>query len=289
MNEALQTVWIAIYESFRRRFRILAVTMVLLAFTAFFDGLGNHDRLAEEYQIAVDLILQEQSNAEFREEIKELYFEHLVAGPKEWEKLPGAIIIHLNEIEPLYRKYIRSLDAQNVRGTFNIGNQSLGPHAYTMALVYGPCVVLLAMIWQLLSIRKLHRRLYPMAIPDGAVQQKLNSLFFERVTARYGEGWRPHVFVSLGVIFIFAIGIPLIFAATRGMIQPDLSLAIDVQGTVFPRDDDPMHSRILTDEDSSAVFTALYAALFSTIAVVVLSVLALRTRCDAEEINLGSE
>ncbi len=283
MNEEPQTVWMEIYERFRRRVRILSGAIVLLAFAVVFDGLANYDRLSEEYQFAVDLILKEQRETTMRDEIKSVFIRKKKAGAKEWEKDPNAIVIDIKDIRQLHRKYVRSLAAQKEKETFKIANRPLGVHAYAIALTYGPFIVLLAMIWPLLSIRKLHRRLSSVAKPEGPVQQKLNSLFFDRVTRRYGEGWRLHIFIGLGIIFILAMGTPLVFGATRGMVQPDLDLAINMEGMVFPLDDDPLLSIILFDKTSPVVATAMIANLLTFIATIILSRIALTTRCRTDE------
>lgn len=283
MDEEPQTVWMELYQRFRRRVRILSGAIVLLAFVAVFDGFANHDRLSGEYQFAVDLILKEQRETTLRDEIKSVFTRKKEAGAKKWEKDPNAIVVDMKDIRPLHRQYVRSLDAQKEKETFSIANQPLGVYAYTMALTFGPFIVLLAMVWPLLSIRKLHRRLSLAAEPEGAIQQKLNSLFFDRVTTRYGEGWRLHVFISLGVILILAMGTPLVFGATRSILQPDLHLAITMEGMVFPLDDDPLLSKLLLDKTNPIVETIMIANLLTVIAIIVLSRIALTTSYRTEQ------
>ncbi len=242
-----QTVWLDMHVRFRRDIRWLSGAILLLGLTAVFDGQSNYDRLSEEYHFAVDLILEEQVQRAFEEEIKSVFVQEKQDNAPEWEELPSTVIVEMREIQGLHRTYVRALAAKKDKEVFKVGNQSLGLAAYTIALRYGPFILLLAMLWPLLSIRKLHRHLSAAAKPESFVQAKLNSLFFERITSHYGQGWRRHVFLSLTFLFVLALSTPIVFAATRTLVQADLRVAINKEGNIIPISDDPLTPRILMD------------------------------------------
>lgn len=277
MDEEAQTAWIETYLRFRRRIRVLCGAILLLAFVGFFDGFTNYDRLAEEYHLAVDLILEEQQQRTMSGEIASIHFTKSIARELRGEKFTELIEISIKDIPQLHRKYVRGLAAKNEKVAYKIANQSVGMFAYTLALIFGPFIVLLAMSWPMISIRQLHRRLASLATHDGSVQQKLNSLFFDRVTTFYGEGWRLHASISLVVIFSLAVSTPIFFAATQGMVSPDLNLTINTEGMVFPLNDDPLNSIILIDKNSPVIPVTLIACFLTLIAIIILFRIALTT------------
>jgi hypothetical protein len=283
MDEEAQTAWVETYLRFRRRIRVLSGAILLLAFVGFFDGLANNDRLAEEYHLAVDLILEEQQQPTMSGQIKSIHFTKSMERALREEKLSELIEISIKDIPQLHRKYVRGLAAKNEKVAYKIANQSIGMDAYILTLIFGPFILLLAMSWPMTSIRQLHRRLASLVTPDGSVQQKLNSLFFDRVTTFYGEGWRLHASVSLVVIFSLAVSTPILFAATQGMVSPDLSLAINAEGMVFPLDNDPLHSKTVFDKNSPVVPVILIACFLTLIAIIILFRIALTTIYRSEE------
>lgn len=278
MENGKHQLWIEVYERFRRRLRILAGLIILLAVVATIDGFSNYERLAERYQSAVDLILQEQNNPDLIKDNKALYIQKGLKGAKRWDKYPEAILVEMQDIPRLYRKYVRSLAEKGNQESYVIANQNLGVHIYTLALLYGPFLISLAMLWPLLAIKKIHRRLSGDASPDDSVQQKLNSLFFDRITTHYGEGWIRHVIFSFGVLMLFALAAPVLFAVTRGMLQPDLHLAINARGMMFPLSDDPLISKILIDRHSSVVGVVLNAGILTIITYILITTYAFKIR-----------
>lgn len=249
--------WINLYNKFCNRLRFLVGGLVLLAFTAFVDGFAYVSTVSENYQLGVDIILKEKREAAFREEIREIY--------SKFNK-PGIITVDMKKIRPLYREYVRAVDAKSLGQLFAIGNVELGHHPYILMLVYGPPVLVAAMLWPLLSIRKLHRRLGPVAEPEGEIQQKLNSLFYDRVTVHYGEGWRRHVIFSLAGIFILAVFSAFALLSSR-QLHPDLLLQITSTGEVSPVNDSPLNAMISIIPNDVAILNILILMVFTLLLV----------------------
>ena len=271
MGDKAETVWEEVYERVRRRVRVLAGLILALAFAAVFDGLANYDRLGDEYQRAIDLVLNEAKDGGAREAVTAAFVKARGAGAPAWKDGSTAIVVDLRDIRPLYRRYLRGLAPQSVKETFRVGTYALERHAYVLALIFGPLIISAALLWPLVSIRQLHRRLAPQAEPGGATQQKLNSLFFDRITDRYGEGWRRHVLGSLGVLLMLCLIIPVIFGATRSIVGPDLRVAITADGQISPLDDDPLLHALVIRRGNPVVSAVMGANLLTLITFLVLA------------------
>lgn len=265
-----QSPWIDLYSKFRSHLRFLVGGLVLLAFTAIVDCLAYVSKVSENYQLGVDIILKEKREAAFREEIREIYSKFSNSG---------TITVDMKEVRPLYREYVRAVDARSLGQLFTIGNVELGSHPYILILVYGPPVLVAAMFWPLLSLRKLHRRLGPVAEPEGEIQQKLNSLFYDRITGRYGEGWRKHVIFSLAAIWTLAV-FPAFALLSSRQLHPDLLLQITPAGEVSPVNDDPLNAMINIITNDVAILNVLIVAAFTLLLVGIIAKIYLSIPCQ---------
>jgi hypothetical protein len=280
-----ETVWVEVYERFRRRLRILAGLILTLTCVAVFDGLANYDHLGSAYQAAVDTVLQAQKEGGFREEAKAAFADGQREGAPRWKERGDAVVVDLKAIRPLHRRYVRTLATAAPREAFAIGKYAVGRHAYTLALIYGPTVLTLALLWPVLAIRRLHRQLAPGAEEGKGLQQKLNSLFFDRVTHRYGEGWRGHVLAGFGTLLVLCLVTPLIFGATRSIVQPDLRVAVTADGQVAPLDDDPVRDALVLDKTNPVVYSIMAATLLPLGTFIVLAWVALTIPKAARRLN----
>lgn len=264
MDEKAREFWTGVYEGHRRTLRFLAGMVLLLFVVGLFDGLENYDRLGEAYQTAVDVIVAEQRGGRLRDEIRAHIEREGIVRPSSGAPAPDGsgpaarTVVTLEELPSLYREFTRAYEA-NTDEEYRIGDQTVTLHAFVLAMLFGPLLLLAAMAWPLVAMRKLHRRLAPSAEADGPLQQKLNSLFFSRVTSRYGEGWHRHVLSCLLGLLLFAVATPFIFTSTHSIVRPDLRLYVTGSGEVAPLDSDPKisHLVIASDTGDSGLFLIL--------------------------------
>jgi len=272
--------WITVYEQHRRTLRLLVGTLLLLCVVSLIDGLQNVSRLGEKYQVAVDVILKEKRDRALQDEIRQYigdrqFFPALpAAAPAEIQAADQAMTVDLETIPPLHRAFVRTYSAA-ASEDFRIGNQPVTLHSFVIAMLFGPLAVIVAMIWPLANIRRLHGRLAALAEPDGPVQQKLNSLFFSRVTTRYGHGWRSHVLLCMLGVFVLATATPFVFTATHSIVRPDLRLMLHADGRVAPLDVNPLVSHLVTEARTEDTVLILLIGFLTLLLCVVVARLAL--------------
>jgi hypothetical protein len=296
MDAEVINVLLESYERFRRQVRILCAGIIILAGTSFFAALDRINERAEEYQAGVDLILSERNDSAIRNEAKSLYSEKLQEIMKKGGRANStdSITVSMMEIHRLYRKYVRPLDARNSGKEYKLWNFSVNVYQFALAIYFGPIALLLFLLWPLLSIRALHEKLYTAAQPDGKVQLKLNSLFFDRVTSTYAEGWKRHVVLSLVVISFLAFCSSLSFIATYPAIEPDLNVCINNQGMIHPINDDPKKSLLVNDSANHSligiefIITSVLIALITAVLLrIALSIIYAEKKCAKSNHAIG--
>jgi hypothetical protein len=94
---------------------------------------------------------------------------------------------------------------------------------YVVLLLFGSTAALAAAWATLRQIRTVHTTLATEATDGSAIQRALNSVFFDRVTVRYGHGWRGHVALGLLPVVLLALATPLVVLSS-GLMSLDPTL-----------------------------------------------------------------
>jgi hypothetical protein len=217
MQESDRAEYLKAHGLLVRRVRRIAVFVALLFIFAVNLGFENIDRVKRQAAAREAYLLSLATGSPLLEGIPKDPFDS-----KDVRRLHRAIEIYLEEKRP--------------RSLYGVFGLQLPFEAYVLLLLFGSTAALAALWVTLGQLRRLHTALAPEAIDGSGLQRALNSLFFERVTLRYGERWARHLMLGLLPIGVLATAtVPLLLGG--GLVRLDRTLHPQPDGTVWGQPD----------------------------------------------------
>jgi len=222
--ESQQKHWLILHEKITKRVRKIASLLTVLFVIAFIDGFNHIENINRQIDARNNFLKMLSKDSKYRERARKLYDEYEPEGP--------LIRIPLSQIEDLSAEVSNHLTQMFPEERRTIWGFRVSFTPYAIALIIGPSFLLLLLLIYACKIRKLHKILQPSAIEDGEIQQKLNSLFHERVTKYYSEGWKKHVSLFAIALLFVALLTPMVFSSTIGGMSLPSDFIIDKYGGI---------------------------------------------------------
>jgi hypothetical protein len=191
--------WLTVHGVLTKRLRRLALLLPALFVLVTLDGFAHRDRLVTAYHLRGALLSELPAHSPYRAHAHQLFQRHSS------EPRAEAVRIDLRQIPGLEITIKQYLAGKQPEWRARVSGQEVTFLGYTFVAYFGPTIILVLLLATVFPIRRIHRLLAPRATPDGEVQQKLNSLFYERVTRQYGQGWRGHVLLVSAALFFLSV------------------------------------------------------------------------------------
>ena len=153
---------------------------------------------------------------------REAYLSSLPTDSPMLKSVP-ATPFNSKELPRLYRALQNHLEVTRTGSSHGVFGLQLPFETYVVLLLFGGTAALAAVWATLRQIRTVHATLATQATAGSALQRSLNSVFFDRVTVRYGQGWLGHVALGLLPIVVIALATPLVVVSS-GMTSLDPTL-----------------------------------------------------------------
>ena len=222
--ESQQKHWLILHEKITKRVRKIASLLAVLFVIALTDGFNHIENINKQIEARNNFLKMLPKDSEYRKRARKLYVEY--------EPEKSFIRIPLSQIEDLSAEMSNHLTQKFPEERRTIWGFRVSFAPYAIALIIGPSFLLLLLLIYACKIRKLHKILQPSAVEDGEIQQKLNSLFHERVTKYYSEGWKKHVSLFAIALIFFALLAPTVFFSTIGGMSLPSQFIINAYGDI---------------------------------------------------------
>lgn len=238
---AADETYVKLLGGLRGRTRWILGLLAALAFTAMLMAFNRIDRIYQQND-ARNAFLRSDARDGYAVEARAAY---LAAASRREKDDParGLKLVALDSMPGVRWDVHLAVNAAMPPERYRFGGFDVSLVVFAMAAIALPSVLLLLLIGTFHQLAQLHRRLEPEAGPGTEVQQRLNSLWFDRVTERYLEGWRRHAWLGGSVVLVLAV-LPGIFLGVRAEFRLLPYVAVNAAGRLFPPSLDPNQALI---------------------------------------------
>lgn len=198
MSESAEDHWFALHEQLTARVRRGVLLLLTLVAVTAVDGLGHIQHQKERYAFAREFVRSIEGTE--HDGARTVY--RKVTDPS--GEFPSAVRVRLEEIPEVRFKYRAFLQEVHPDRTLSLWSWELQRSGYTYAVLYGPIALLVLMYLRLRSMRRIASSLRAEAIPDGRIQQRLNSVFSDRVTRSLGENRLSYSLLWGALLFLLS-------------------------------------------------------------------------------------
>jgi hypothetical protein len=220
--------WLTVHDKLVKRLQYLFILLAVISVLGLVEGNKRFPELHERYSLMQSFLLSLESPNKYQSLLIKAY---KASNAKELEAIPIVKRIPIERIGPLHNDVESYIQKQTRPDLLSFKGYSLSRVSYVRLIQWGPIVLLVVMLYSLIQIRKLHIILKPWAISGGDVQRKLNSIFYERVTTHYGEGFYVHVLLASLVILVIVYAGAVVFSVDW-IATIDTQIAVDTNGNI---------------------------------------------------------
>ena len=235
----------------RRRVRWLVVTLGVLTLGGVLMAFAHIDRLGQQATYRYGFLIGE-NRGQYKDEAMAAAAKAFVENPQD----PLNVLVPVSDIPTLDRDLYLHVRASMPAETYGLAGQNLSPELFSIAVLLIPTVLLVALIATFRHEAMLHRKLVPWATSGSEVQCRLNSLYFDRLTENYLDGWKRHVWTGgVGILLLVLLCVWMI--STRSTMILDTRILVDAMGVVAPAVKDPRSTPVLFEPKQSMILFLL--------------------------------
>ncbi len=234
-----------LHERLSHRVRRGVLLLAALAATAAIDGFHHIQHRKERYQFARQFSLQLAKTPRVR--AQRLYEDLCLVDKPYKECSDNALRARLEDIPGVRWEYEMFLKDTHPDRTFRVWDFELPRAAYALAILYAPFAILLVIYVRLTAMSRIASVVRSEAHEGSKTQQRLNSVFSDRVTRRLGENRWIYSSIWTIALFLLCVAPPLLLLSWQAGIQTNTDVVIDAQGMISSLEELPRINRVKTD------------------------------------------
>ncbi len=256
-----------LYAGIRSRVRWILGLLAALSLASLFAVFARLDRMHQESDLR-NTFLRSDARANYAAAARSAFVEgrRRAAVP---DSFPGTELVAVESVPDLHWDISLKARAGMPAESFRFGGQQVSLTVFALMIIVLPTVLLLLLITTFRQVAQLHRMLAPSAVPLSETQQRLNALYFDRVTERYREGWRRHVWAGGVIVLVLSLA-PVFLLSARASMRLDTRVAVDVAGMVYPSTVGPGVTPVVYDLSNTAALGMMVLMLANILAWAVL-------------------
>jgi len=250
--------WLNVHDKLVQRIRWLFLLSAFISALGVVEGAKRFPELHEQYRLTQNFLLSLEGSQEYQAYLIEAY---QASNEKKSNTIPIVKRISIEKIRPLHNAIQSYIQKNSKPDLVSFRGWSLSRLSYVKLIQWGPVVLLTAILFSIIQIRKLHVILKPWAFKGGVVQRKLNSIFYEQVTAHYGEGFYVHILLA-SLVLLAIVGAGQLVFSLDWVATIDARIAVDTNGNIHVPEDWALVTPVITRPENLRPTGAFEALVF---------------------------